>query len=234
MCHSEQSEESHCNRGYPTRKLRMTKHGCSWQKSGDTHGMNPTVNRTITSEKRKLREAMLAKRRAVPHALSAQAGEAVARHFADHPILAFAPSFAGYMAMRGELDVLPVFDRMAPYKKVTALPRIHGDLLQFHRWGRRDPLERHGELGMQEPLAQAEMLVPAVVLVPTLAFDAAGYRLGYGGGYYDRTMRALRAAARPPQFIGVAYGVQEIDHLPVDAHDEPLDGILTELGVSMF
>lgn len=217
-----------------THDAMVSKHDCPKQKSGDTIFMTLTIDRAIAIEKRKLREAMLQKRRAVPHALSAQAGQAVARHFADHPILAFAPSFAGYMAMRGELDVLPVFDRMAPYKKITALPRIHGERLQFHRWNRQDPLERHGELGMQEPLAQAEILLPAIVLVPTLAFDAAGYRLGYGGGYYDRTMRALRTAPRPPQFIGVAYGVQEIDQLPIDAHDEPLDGILTELGVSMF
>ncbi len=192
-------------------------------------------SRAIAAEKRKLREAMLQKRRAVPHALSAQAGKAVARHFADHPILAFAPSFAGYMAMRGELDVLPIFELMARYRKLTGLPRMLPDkALAFHQWRQGDPLARHVELQVQEPLAEAPLLEPAIVLVPLVAFDGDGYRLGYGGGFYDRTIAQWRAHEHPPQFIGVAYSMQEVPQVPVAEGDERLDGILTEHGVSMF
>lgn len=191
--------------------------------------------RSLATEKRKLREAMLAKRRGLSSAIVAQAGQSVARHFADHPILAFAPSYAGYIPMRGELDVLPVFDIMARYNKRTALPRAQDDkTLQFHAWQRGDALKRHATLGIDEPLPDADMFLPAIVLVPLLAFDGDGYRLGYGGGYYDRTMRAMRAAADAPLFIGAAYGMQEIARVPVGEEDEPLDGILTETGVSMF
>ncbi|MEJ0009749.1 MAG: hypothetical protein WDN72_04030 [Alphaproteobacteria bacterium] len=77
--------------------------------------------RNLAVEKRKLREQMMARRLQLPAANTAIAAQAVARHFADHPILAFAPSFAGYVAHRGEIDVLPVFDAMARYGKATAL-----------------------------------------------------------------------------------------------------------------
>lgn len=192
-------------------------------------------DRDTTFEKRKLREAMLARRSQIPLAAMALAGESVALHFADHPILAFAPSFAGYVAMRSEIDVLPVFDAMARFGKVTALPSVTPQKnLIFRRWHRGEPLIRHPSLQVEEPPATHESIIPALVLVPLLAFDAEGYRLGYGAGYYDRTIEAMRRFETPPLFIGVAYSLQEVDRLPVDAGDQPLDGILTELGVSMF
>ena len=70
--------------------------------------------------------------------------------------------------------------------------------------------------------------------MPLLAFDARGYRLGYGGGYYDRSMKALRHMGIAPLFFGVAYSQQEVPALPAEAHDQKLDGILTEKGVSLF
>lgn len=191
-------------------------------------------DRTLTTEKRKLRDTMARKRRELPPHALVQASESVARHFADHPILAFAPSFAGYMAMRSEIDIKPIFTIMQRFNKQTALPRMTDQkTLQFRAWKLGDKLERHAA-GVEEPLATAPAIMPAVVLVPLLAFDGEGYRLGYGGGYYDRTIEAMRQFETPPLFIGVAYSMQEVDQLPTDAHDQPLDGILTELGVSMF
>lgn len=194
----------------------------------------PPHDRTLAVEKRKLRQAMMAKRMQMPHRAMLVASQSVARHYADHPILAFAPSFAGYIAMRCELDMRPVFDLMLPYRKHTALPCMTAEkTLTFRQWAPGAPLIRHA-LGVEEPAPDAPALDPAVILVPLLAFDGDGYRLGYGGGYYDRTMALLRASAQPPLFIGVAYSLQEVDQVPTDAHDAPLDGILTELGVSMF
>lgn len=196
--------------------------------------MNHPEVRALTSEKRKLREKMLSVRRQIPHAAIVNASGSIARHFADHPILAFAPSFAGYRAMRGELDVMEIFKVMARFNKQTALPCVTPEKSLIYRaWKLTDPLTRHA-LGMEEPLADATEITPAIVLTPLLAFDGEGYRLGYGGGYYDRTMEAMRQSPTPPLFIGVGFSMQEVELVPTDAHDAPLDGILTELGVSMF
>lgn len=191
--------------------------------------------RALMTQKRKLREQMQAKRMQLPHASMLRASESVARHFADHPILSFVSSIAGYMPMRGEMDVRQVFTLMARYHKDTALPSMtEQKTLQFRRWQLGDPLQRHATLGIEEPLPTAPAIIPQVVLVPLLAFDGDGYRLGYGGGYYDRTIALMRRFETPPLFVGAAYSMQEIDEVPSDAHDMPLDGILTELGVSMF
>lgn len=196
--------------------------------------MSPLPDRALSTEKRKLRERMQQKRLAIPNATVAMSSQAVARHFADHPILAFAPSFAGYMPMRGEVDVRPVFSIMARYEKETSLPCIQPEkTLIFRQWNLHDALARN-TLGIEEPVATAPSVIPALVLVPLLAFDGDGYRLGYGGGYYDRTMATMREFAVPPLFIGVGYTMQEVEQIPTGEHDLPLDGILTELGVSMF
>lgn len=189
---------------------------------------------TIALEKRKLRQAMTAKRMQLPQAAMVQAGDAMGRHFADHPILAFAPSFAGYMAMRSEPDISSIFRAMARYHKQMALPCVTPQkTLVFREWQPGDTLVRH-PLGMQEPVADAPEIIPAIVLVPLLAFDSGGGRLGYGGGYYDRTMQALREGGMPPLFIGVAYSLQEVEQVPMEPQDGRLDGIMTELGVSIF
>ncbi len=195
---------------------------------------NHRAERALATEKRKLREAMQARRMRMPHSAMLAASQSVARHFADHPILAFADSFAGYRAIRGELDVMEVFTLMARYGKTTALPCVTEEKsLLFRQWKQGEPLVRHA-LGMEEPSPLAPVFHPAIVLVPLLAFDGEGFRLGYGGGYYDRTIDLLRERANPPLFIGVGYSLQEVEEVPTNAHDEPLDGVLTELGVSMF
>lgn len=196
--------------------------------------MSTTDERTLASDKRKLRQQMQQRRIQMPHAVAASASQSVARHFADHPILAFAASFAGYSAMRGELDVKPVFEIMSKWRKTIALPCIRPDKnLIFREWSLGEPLVK-SPVGSDEPLATNPSIIPEIVLVPLLAFDGDGYRLGYGGGYYDRTMEAMRQFETPPLFIGVGYSVQEVDRVPTNALDQPLDGILTELGVSMF
>ena len=190
--------------------------------------------RRLSTEKRKLRNDMQRRRMALPHTAMLSASQSVARHFSDHPILAYAPSFAGYRAMRGELDVMDIFKIMARFEKATALPCVTLEkTLVYHQWTLGDALARHA-LGMKEPLADTPEITPAIILVPLLAFDGEGYRLGYGGGYYDRTMAASRAMNKPQQFIGVAYSMQEVEQVPTDEADQPLDGVLTELGVSMF
>ncbi|MFN3537371.1 MAG: 5-formyltetrahydrofolate cyclo-ligase, partial [Brevundimonas sp.] len=102
--------------------------------------------------------------------------------------------------------------------------------LVFRRWRPGDPLELD-QAGCPAPLDLAGEVTPDLIMVPLLAFDASGGRLGQGGGYYDRTLEALRAGGMPRiAAIGLAYAAQEMDTLPLDAHDQPLDGVLTEAG----
>jgi 5-formyltetrahydrofolate cyclo-ligase len=186
-------------------------------------------------EKSSLRQQMLARRLALPAIEAARLAQATLRHFNDHPILSEADNVAGYAAMRQEMDVFPILAALTVSGRRTALSRVAGRdaPLSFHRWQAGEVLINH-PLGMKEPAPDAPRVTPALVLVPLLAFDRAGYRLGYGGGYYDRTIAALRQAPIPPLIIGVGYDFQEVAALTTEAHDTKLDGVLTELGVSMF
>lgn len=160
---------------------------------------------------------------------------AIARHFAGHPILGFVQSLAIYHPMRGEVDMLPLAQTMQAYRKTIALPRIQAPQtpLTFHIWQPGDGTERH-IFGHEEPLAASPAITPEIILTPLLAFDGQGHRLGYGGGYYDATMQALRTTEHTPLFIGAGYSFQEVPTIPTEAHDTRLDGIITELGVSLF
>ncbi len=101
--------------------------------------------------------------------------------------------------------------------------------LYFRAWREGDGLTVHA-FGMHEPAATAPQLVPDLLLVPLLAFDARGHRLGYGGGFYDRTLASLAAKLA----VGVAFAGQETDALPDQPHDHPLDMVVTETGVRRF
>ncbi|WP_372706296.1 5-formyltetrahydrofolate cyclo-ligase [Brevundimonas sp.] len=99
----------------------------------------------------------------------------------------------------------------------------------FRRWSPGEPLELD-EAGVPAPFPLAEIIDPDLILAPLLAFDAVGRRLGQGGGYYDRTFAARPNVTR----IGFAYAGQEVEHLPVEAHDIRLHGVLTETGYRPF
>lgn len=131
---------------------------------------------------------------------------------------------AGYMAMRGEVDLLPFFKSLATSKTRIALPVTQAESrrMLFRLWQPGDGLMPSG-LGMREPLPEAPECAPDLVLVPLLAFDRTGHRLGYGKGYYDATLAHLRAQA-----IGIAYALQEAPSLPAESHDMRLDSIITE------
>ena len=92
---------------------------------------------------------------------------------------------------------------------------------------------RTNAFGIQEPPGDAPAFAPAAVLVPVLAFDAEGFRLGYGGGYYDRTLAELRNRG-DVLAIGIAYAGQETEPLPREPHDQKLDMVVTEHGVRHF
>lgn len=137
---------------------------------------------------------------------------------------------AGYMPMRTELDPLPA---MRAHPGPVCVPLVPGAAqpLVFHRWAPDMPMVE-GAFGAHVP-ARADALVPQALIVPMLGFDRRGYRLGYGGGFYDRTLQRLRAQGRCLA-IGFAFDVQELDELPIDEYDQRLDVMITPTRLMRF
>ena len=138
------------------------------------------------------------------------------------------PVVAGYWPIRTEVSPLPLMGDLAGEGLATALPVTPepGGVLAFRPWRQGDALVE-GPYGTSEPAPEALDTTPDILLVPLLAFDDGCRRLGYGGGFYDRTIAALRARNPGTRALGLAYAEQRVDRLPVEAHDEPLDAVLT-------
>lgn len=136
---------------------------------------------------------------------------------------------AGYMAMRSELDPLATM-RAHPGPVCVPVISARATPLRFRAWSDGAPMVP-GPFGAAVP-ARGAWMEPSVVLVPLLAFDAEGYRLGYGGGFYDRTLAVLRAQSDAPVLaIGLGFAMQRIAAVPRDALDARLDALVTEDGV---
>jgi 5-formyltetrahydrofolate cyclo-ligase len=137
---------------------------------------------------------------------------------------------SGFFPFKNEITVLPLLAKLASEGWTTSLPIVmgEGEALMFRSWMPGEPT-RPGVWDIPIPLESAAEVAPDVLLVPMLAFDRRGYRLGYGGGYYDRTLAGLRARKNVIA-IGIAYSGQEIAEVPCGAWDEPLDWIMTERG----
>jgi len=141
------------------------------------------------------------------------------------------PVLAAYFPIRSELSPLPLVERMARAGLQTAMPVTPepGLPLAFHGWAPGDGLAE-GPYNTRQPLSTAPQIVPTVILAPMLAFDEDGWRLGYGGGFYDRTLAALRDAGRRVLAIGIAHDGQLVDRVPTGPFDIRLDGVLTPSG----
>ena len=165
-------------------------------------------------------------------ALTARADGGDQAALSDRLRAALAPyagaTLAGYWPMRGEADPLAA---MAAHQGPLCLPVVTGRAvpLVFRRWD-GGPLTP-GPFGTSHPPETAPEVVPQVLIVPMLAFDARLNRLGYGGGYYDRTLAGLRAAG-PVVAIGLAWAVQQVAELPVEPTDQPLDVMVTDRDVT--
>jgi 5-formyltetrahydrofolate cyclo-ligase len=141
---------------------------------------------------------------------------------------------AGYWPAGSELDCRPALAALAAAGWTCALPVVVASErpMVFRRWSPETRLHP-GRLGTLEPPAEADTLQPALLLVPLLAFDRAGHRLGQGAGCYDRTLAALRAAALTPKparslAVGLGFAAQELAAVAHEAHDAPLDAVITE------
>ncbi|KAA9005675.1 5-formyltetrahydrofolate cyclo-ligase [Histidinibacterium aquaticum] len=164
-------------------------------------------------------------RRKTAHEAGAGPGPHLSSILAEHRGV----PLAGYMPIRTEIDVLPAMTEAAAHGPV-GVPVIVGQglPLMFHEWTPGCQM-MDGPFGACIPVTALPM-VPQVVIVPLVAFDRRGGRLGYGGGFYDRTLERLRSAG-PCLAIGYAYSAQEDDALPLEETDQPLDMIVTETEV---
>jgi 5-formyltetrahydrofolate cyclo-ligase len=184
----------------------------------------------LQTSKSDLRREMTARRDALPPEVRSAAAEAIAAR--PFP-LAIRPGLivSGFMPMRSEINPLPLMKTLADAGAQLALPVTgrRGEPLVMRAWTWGEPLAS-GVWGIREPKPEAPQVEPDILLVPLLAFDRAGCRLGYGGGYYDVTLARLRSC-KAVTAIGLAYAMQEIARVPTTPDDAVLDLVLTEQDV---
>lgn len=142
---------------------------------------------------------------------------------------------SAYWPLPAELDCRPLIHALAKDGHHLALPAVtvQTESMCFRRWQPGNFLTKSA-LGVLEPLANAEEITPNIVIIPFLAVDAQGFRLGYGGGYYDRALRSLREIKPDLLAIGLGFSAQETETLPYDENDEQLDWLVTEKGTRQF
>jgi 5-formyltetrahydrofolate cyclo-ligase len=185
---------------------------------------------TVSIQKAELRTTAQTHRDALPADARKAAAEAIAaRNFP----LNITPStiVSGFMPLKSEINPLPLLQKLAEAGARLALPAVaeRGSPLIMRAWEFGAPLDR-GHWGIREPKPDAPEVEPDILLVPLLAFDRAGYRLGYGAGYYDMTIHRLRAL-KPVIAVGIAFAAQEVPKIPTTPRDERLDLVLTERDV---
>ena len=192
------------------------------------------LNSTNADPKAFLRRAALARRTAVEPAAClalnirlSREGLGLARLWRPWIVSAFHP-------LRGEPDTLPLLTTLADEGFATALPAVvgRGSPLTFRLWRPGEPT-RAGAMSIREPLEEAPVVDPDLLFVPLACFDRRGHRIGYGAGYYDRTLTNLRAV-KPVHAVGVAYGVCEVDAVPYETHDQSLDAVVTDQETILF
>lgn len=181
--------------------------------------------------KEELRRRMRAVRKGLPRAARAERSRRIAERVSALDAFASAATVAGFLAIKGEVNLAPLYEALAARGGRLALPRVDLEegaiVLHAHRAG--DPLEESG-FGVPEPIASAERVAldeVDLVLVPGLAFDPRGFRIGYGKGYYDQLLPTLPRARR----VAVGYDFQLVAEVPNLPHDEAVDLIVTDARV---
>ena len=182
---------------------------------------------SIEDAKAVLRREALARRDALPRELRAAAAEAIAAR--PFP-LAIEPGavVSGFMPMKSEINPIPLMRKLADAGATLALPVVagKGKPLIMRAWSLGEPLAS-GVWGIREPKPEAPEVFPDILIVPLLAFDRRGHRIGYGAGYFDMTIAALRAR-KPVVAAGIGFAAQEIAEVPTTPRDARLDLVLTE------
>ncbi len=204
----------------------------------------PTVTATVnTTEKAALRRHYTSLRERIPEAERRQAEEAIRATLFSLPAWQDTPLVCGYASMGSEFDTFPIWKRAADGGKTYALPvtvtgaregkmvfrALSGfapDALTLGRFGIREPAESCPPLSLRE-------FSGAMLLIPGLAFDDGGFRLGYGGGYYDRFLATLLEASIPVTAVGLCFSACRPHTLPRESFDLPVDLIIDERSVTV-
>jgi 5-formyltetrahydrofolate cyclo-ligase len=195
------------------------------------------LENSVAAHKAELRREAIARRDALPPAERRIAAEAIAARGLPEDLAAAVGGDAivsGYMPLKSEINPLPLMRLLADDGADIALPVVvgRGQPLVMREWSFHAPLKA-GVWGISEPLDDAAEVFPDLLIVPLLAFDRHGQRIGYGAGYYDMTITRLRGM-KPVVAIGIAFAAQEVESVPVTARDVRLDLVLTEREIIDF
>ena len=197
--------------------------------------MTAVAAQSIADAKRAARARARQRRRAAREAAGPLAGEAAARNF----MAAIEPPpgcvVSAYWPLDDEFDPRPLLEALHARGHVCGLPVVvgQGRPLVFRAWAPGQRLAP-AVLGILAPTGDAPEVTPEVVLTPLLAFDGRGFRLGQGGGYYDRTLAALRIGATPVLAVGMGFAAQRLARVPSDEFDQRLDWMVTEREAKEF
>ena len=182
----------------------------------------------MSTDKTRLRDEMKTMR-AELSARDPDALEHMAEKFPLKLLERYGPTVSAYWPIGSEIDPRPLMTKLKHAGADLALPRVEDDgSMSFRAWAPGHVLEDR-PFGLKEPTADAPRLAPTLILAPLLAYDRHGNRLGYGQGHYDRTLAKLRSEGRV-FLCGLAFHGQEVDELPAEPHDIPLDWVVTERG----
>lgn len=173
-----------------------------------------------------------------------QASLRVAEHLFQTRQWATADNILVYMSLPFELDTVAICRGAWKDGKWVCVPRVRGTQLFFHQIQSLDDCSQEGSFGIKEPRPDSPVWKyykseTSIVLLPGLAFDMRGQRLGRGGGFYDRFLSIIRSEAKslgslPPLCLGLAFAQQYVSTVPCQAHDEKVDGLVTERGLILF
>ncbi|NET89429.1 MAG: 5-formyltetrahydrofolate cyclo-ligase [Kamptonema sp. SIO1D9] len=184
----------------------------------------------LQSNKTELRRKLLQQRLSLSALEYQEKSEKLCTHLQSSPIFKQAKTILAYFSFRCEPDLNFLFTNT---EKKWGFPRCVDKSLFWHRWQPGEPLEK-GNFGIFEPHPNSPSLQPNLVdliLVPAIACDSQGYRLGYGGGFYDRMLASPKWQTKPT--IGIIYDFAFLPQLPSDPWDKPLDAVCTETGVKI-
>jgi 5-formyltetrahydrofolate cyclo-ligase len=182
-------------------------------------------------EKRELRRSLLETRQSMPLEEWREKSDRICTHLQSLPLFTSAQTILAYFSFRQEPDLSPLFTNP---KHQWGFSRVQGKSLSWHSWKPGEPLQKE-KLGIFEPHPDSPRLSPKevdLILVPAVACDKRGYRLGYGGGFYDRMLSSTEWASKPT--IGIVFEFAYLSQLPIDQWDKPLQLVCTETGFNLI
>ena len=188
------------------------------------------MDQELRDEKRRLRAALSRSLRSISSEQAEVAGRRAAQELVAWSGFAQASEIVVFASLAGELDTRPFLEATRSAGKTALLPRLHAEDLEFVAVDDFEGLVS-GRYGVLEPgpdCVARSVATNAIVLVPGLAFDTRGGRLGRGAGYYDRALAGLRRRSDSTTSIGVGFAIQIIDRVPMTSHDVRIDAVLTE------